>query len=47
MINRKKDNFSKVFKTESELINNGFINASENDFISFNKINNKIGLVYH
>ena len=47
MINRKKDNFSKVFKTENELINNGFINASNNDFISFNKINNKIGLVYH
>ena len=47
MINRKKDNFSKVFKTETELINNGFIDASNNDFISFNKINNKIGLVYH
>jgi hypothetical protein len=47
MINKLKDNFSKVFQTKEQLINDGFVNASDNDFISFNEINNKIGLIYH
>ena len=43
----KKDNFSKVFQTGEQLLKEGFINASDNDFISFNENNNKIGLIYH
>ena len=47
MIDKLKDNFSKVFQTGEQLLKEGFINASDNDFISFNENNNKIGLIYH
>ena len=47
MIDKIKDNFSKVFQTGEQLLKEGFINASDNDFISFNESNNKIGLIYH
>ena len=47
MIDTKKDNYSKVFNSRNELIKSGFINASNNDFVSFNSVNNKIGLILH
>ena len=46
LINIKKDRHAKIFKNESDLINNGYINASKNDFIAIGT-SKKIGLIFH
>mgnify|MGYP003134027381 CR=1 FL=1 len=46
LINEKKDKFTQIFKTEEELLQSGFINASDND-LNVLTDNNKIGLIYH
>jgi|13_taG_2_1085334.scaffolds.fasta_scaffold00187_24 hypothetical protein len=50
LINENVDRFTKIFKSENELIEAGFINASKVDLFAskhYNIENNKIGLVYH
>jgi len=50
LIDYTKDRFTKIFKSEEELTNHGFINASEIDLFAtkfFNPTNKKVGLIYH
>jgi hypothetical protein len=47
LIDTAKDRHSKIFDSETELINAGYIDASKNDLIAINKANHKIGLVIH
>ena len=47
LIDVNKHRHAKIFKNESELLNAGYINASENDLIAINKENKKIGLIFH
>jgi len=46
LINVAKDRHAKIFKNLKELINAGYINASDNDLNSIQD-NKKVGLVYH
>jgi hypothetical protein len=49
LINKDVDRHSEIFKTESELLDNGYVDASKIDLYAtrwFND-NNKIGLIYH
>lgn len=45
-INQATDRHSKVFQSELDLINAGYVNASKNDLLAIGE-NKKIGLVYH
>jgi hypothetical protein len=47
LINLDKDRHAKIFKNEYDLLNEGYVNASENDLIAINKENKKIGLIFH
>jgi hypothetical protein len=47
MINPEINRHARIFKTESELLAAGYINASHDDLIAINKTNHKIGLVIH
>lgn len=50
LIDKTKDRHSIIFKTKSELLDNGYVDASKIDLLStkwFNRDNNKIGLIYH
>jgi len=46
LINTAKDRHAKIFKNVKELINAGYINASDNDLNAIQE-NKKVGLVYH
>ena len=46
LIDENRDRFAQIFKTEEDLINSDFINASDND-LNVLTDNNKIGLIYH
>ena len=49
MIDYKHDRHARIFKSEEELLDNGYVDASSNDLMAtkwFNK-SNKIGLIYH
>lgn len=49
LINKHKDRHSIIFKTKSQLLDNGYVDASKIDLYAtkwFNK-NNRIGLIYH
>lgn len=41
------DRHSKIFNSESELLKQGYINASNNDLNAINPRNNKVGLLIH
>ena len=49
LIDKNKDRHTKIFKSETELLKEGYINASKNDLFAtkFYSKNNKIGLIYH
>ena len=50
LINKNKDRHTKIFKTETELLEAGYINASKIDLYAskyINPKNNKVGLIYH
>jgi len=50
LINKNKDRYTKIFKTEKELLQAGYINASKIDLNAtkfINPANKKVGLVYH
>jgi hypothetical protein len=50
LINKNKDRHTKIFKTENELLEAGYINASKIDLNAtkfINPKNKKVGLVYH
>lgn len=50
LINKNKDRHTKIFKTENELLEAGYINASKIDLNStkfINPDNKKVGLIYH
>ena len=50
LIDKTKDRHSVIFKTKSELLNNGYVDASKIDLFAtkwFSRDNNKIGLIYH
>jgi len=47
MINPEINRHARIFKTESELLAAGYINASHDDLVAINKTNHKIGLVIH
>ena len=50
LINKDVDRFTRIFKSETELKEAGFVNASKVDLFAskhYNKTNNKIGLIYH
>jgi hypothetical protein len=50
LIDKTKDRHSTIFKTKSELLDNGYVDASKIDLLStkwFSRDNNKIGLIYH
>ena len=50
LIDKSKDRHTKIFKTETELQNEGYINASKIDLFAskyINPNNNKVGLIYH
>jgi len=47
LINESKDRHSKIFESETDLINAGYINASKNDLIAISKESHKIGLIIH
>ena len=50
LIDKNKDRHTKIFKTEKELQNEGYINASKIDLFAskyINPNNNKVGLIYH
>jgi hypothetical protein len=46
LIDTNKHRHAKIFKSEAELINAGYINASNNDLNAITD-NKKVGLVYH
>jgi hypothetical protein len=46
LIDTKKHRHAKIFKSAAELINAGYINASDNDLNAITN-NKKVGLVYH
>ena len=46
MINQTKDRHARVFQTETELLERGYIDVSQNDLLALTD-NPKIGLVYH
>ena len=46
LINVAKDRHAKIFKNVKDLINSGYINATDNDLNAIQK-NKKVGLVYH
>lgn len=46
LIDTKKHRHAKIFKSAAELINAGYINASDNDLNAITD-NKKVGLVYH
>lgn len=49
LINTKIDRHARIFDTEQELINSGYVNASKNDLMAtkfYNK-SNKVGLIFH
>lgn len=50
LIDKNKDRYTKIFKTEKELLQAGYINASKIDLNAtkfINPYNKKVGLVYH
>lgn len=47
MINHEINRHARIFKTESDLLAAGYINASHDDLVAINKDNHKIGLVIH
>jgi ABC-type Zn uptake system ZnuABC Zn-binding protein ZnuA len=50
LIDKTKDRHSVIFKTKSELLDNGYVDASKIDLFAtkwFSRDNNKIGLIYH
>jgi len=49
LVDKNKDRHTKIFKSETELLKEGYINASKNDLFAtkFYSKNNKIGLIYH
>ena len=47
LINDNLDYHSKIFKTEKKLNRLNYIDASQDDLIAINPVNNKIGLIYH
>ena len=50
LINKNKDRYTKIFKTEKELLEAGYINASKIDLNAtkfINPNNKKVGLIYH
>jgi hypothetical protein len=47
MINHAINRHARIFKTEYELLEAGYINASHDDLVAINKTNHKIGLVIH
>lgn len=47
LIDQNIDRHSKIFKTEKELLQSGYVNATINDSIAWNSDNKKIGLVLH
>lgn len=50
LIDKNKDRYTKIFKTETDLQNAGFIDASKIDLFAskyINPNNNKVGLIYH
>ena len=46
-IDVNKDRHSKIFESENDLIEAGYINATQDDTIAWQSDNNKIGLVIH
>ena len=46
LINENEDRHAKIFNNETELIQNGYINASNDDLLAIST-NNKVGLIYH
>lgn len=47
LIDQNIDRHSKIFKTEKELLQSGYINATIDDTIAWKSDNKKIGLVIH
>tara|TARA_R100000664_G_scaffold14422_1_gene22672 strand:+ start:20 stop:625 length:606 start_codon:yes stop_codon:yes gene_type:complete len=46
LINTKKDRHAKIFNNEKDLLNNGYINASNDDLLALTP-NKKVGLIFH
>tara|TARA_R100001224_G_scaffold105144_1_gene78805 strand:+ start:1584 stop:2204 length:621 start_codon:yes stop_codon:yes gene_type:complete len=46
LINNNKDRHARIFKDVTTLLNNGYIDASNNDLLAITD-NKKVGLVYH
>ena len=46
LIDIEKDHHAKIFNNEKELIEGGYINASNDDLLAITE-NNKVGLIYH
>jgi hypothetical protein len=47
LIDQEIDRHSKIFESESDLLNAGYINASKNDLNAIHTSTNKIGLLIH